>query len=163
MTKRPCAYSGLVGIVVEKMPEKELIQETSHEAWQDVIRYYAGERNPGVCSVFWDLGDLIPFSRIHVLGENRHYPPLLKVEEGLFVPSIPLCTGESPEEADLTEDICRQAAMREILLQSQDNLNGKKKDHYFMMSPYSEGCCKFKAGTVEARIDEIKEILRYGL
>jgi hypothetical protein len=153
-----CAYSGLTGLIIDELPESQHIRDVSAEAWQKAIQHYVGKDNTGVASVFLGVNGFLDYSRIHKLKTKDSYQPNFQVKEGIFVPSMSLCGGLMPI-GNLSEEMQTHAAMRELLIQSLDHLEGERQGRYFLMTPYSKGCCNFKKGVIEVKKSDLLELL----
>ena len=159
-----CTYLGLTGIVTDRVPSEEFLGQYLPEEWNKAIKHYVSEKygsvDSGVASTFWGIDDLLQYSMIFNLETGTHHKPEFRTKNDQFVPSMPLCGGGSIQEnCGLDEEMQKCAAMRELLVQSLDYLNGDRKGRYFILTSYQEGCCPFKGGVIKATVDEIQELL----
>jgi hypothetical protein len=153
-----CAYSGLTGIVIDEKPELKYIRGASAKSWQKAIKHYVGEDNSGVASVFLGANGLLNYSKIHRLKTGEIHEPNFQIQNGVFIPSMPLCGGLIPS-SNLSEEMQIHATMRELLTQSLGYLEGEREGRYFLMTPYSKGCCNFKNGVIEVKKSNLLELL----
>jgi hypothetical protein len=177
MQKMNCQYIGVRGMWFDRCPDRDVIEGTPHESWRKVLKHYAGDEADGVASLFWGIDEphKLDYSRIHDLGNGRDYDHGLKVEEGRFVATKPLCGGGSPCEMEMTDDQLAFAAQREMIMESRNYLNGRglplghisemnNHNGIYVFRPMEErmkrfGCCQPKEGVDKIRIDEALEIL----
>jgi hypothetical protein len=153
-----CVYSGLTGIIIDELPESTYIKDVSEESWQKVIRHYVGDENSGVASVFLGVNGFLDYSKIYNLKTGESINPKFQVQDGIFVPSMPLCNDLMPNDRP-SEEIQAYAAMRELLIQSLNHLKGERNGRYFLMTPYRRGCCNFKNGIIKAKKADILHLL----
>lgn len=158
MAKTTCLYSKLKGIIPNQTPTEDFLKSLTKQETCQVVNYYFPDNDGGVVSTFWGI-DLLEYSKIINLDQLQEYKPKFeKREDGLIIPTLPLCNGESEAEIySLDKQI--HVAMRETLSQALSHLTGERKNRYFMITPYS-GCCPFRSGKVEVSLSELEKKLK---
>ncbi|MDD4878130.1 MAG: hypothetical protein PHO02_03785 [Candidatus Nanoarchaeia archaeon] len=150
-----CAYFGLTGIIVDRTPSKEFIKKFAAENLAKIAAHYCSSSS-GVATAFWGL-KYLDYSKIVSLEKCVSYAPVFKKENGLFVPQMPLCNEK--DAGNLSSNERRTAAMREILMQALDLLEGEREGRYFMLTTFEKGCCNFQGGKIMAKLDDIVKLI----
>jgi len=155
-----CPYTGLIGIVLDKVPSEKFIKAFTKEGLMKVVSHYAllncnREPDTGVASVFWGL-DYLDNAFSVDLRDGMNIKLKFSLKGDIFVPGEDSCDCST----DLSgEEEKRTTAMREMLSQCVDYLPENRKGKYFMLTIYDKGCCSFKGGIIIAKLDDVENLL----
>jgi len=158
-----CSYRGLTGIIIDSIPDGGFITNLSTENLLKITKHfckkeYGIEPEEGVATAFWGL-DYLDNSLSVDIKDGMQITLKFKRVNGIFAPSYELCDHSIADENNLSEDDLRKAAMREVLVQSEPFLPKDRKHHYFMLTHFESGCCKFAGGKINAKLEEIKKLI----
>lgn len=148
-----CTYTGLKGLVLDKMPEKDFIEKFSAKDLAKVTRHYANNVREGISCCYWGLGEIDNAMAVD-LSDGISIRLNFEKEEGIYVPKTKVCNGNSCENID-----DNQAAMRDLLSQCLPFIPFRREGHYFMLTPFEKGCCEFKAGIINVKLEDIKRLI----
>jgi len=160
-----CSYFGLVGIIVDKVPSKKFVKEFKPEEVHHVINYCAekftgSKPESGVATTFWGIEtNLIYKSIILDLEYGSAYKPYFKLEKGIYAPKGGIPNFKKKPSKKALENFLRGLAMRELLQQSQLYLDGERQGRYFMLTPYSKGCCAFQGGKIRIKLKNLEKLV----
>ena len=158
-----CFYFGLVGIVIDKQPSKEFAKDLKTDEIDYVVKKVVDKAlgykpESGIVSSFWGTETkLIHKSWIVDLKDGSSYKHIFKIKKGKYAPKLPK-TMKKPSEKAL-ENLLRGSAMRELLGEAQEYLEGERPGHYFMLTCYSKGCCAFQGGKIRIKLDELENLV----
>ncbi|MEA1924715.1 MAG: hypothetical protein U9M95_02490 [Candidatus Altiarchaeota archaeon] len=163
--KTKCAYEGLTAIVTDSVPHKKFLESFGPKDLRKVVNYYLSKTydvplSSGVATVFWGMGNLLAYAMIQDLETGEAYVPEFNMRDGVFTPSIPLCNRLMCSGV-LNEQQQKNAAMRELLMQSLGYLKGGRQRRYFILTPYEKGCCPFGEVVIQASLREIEDMITW--
>ncbi|MBU2589862.1 MAG: hypothetical protein KKA65_02670 [Nanoarchaeota archaeon] len=148
-----CTYTGLIGLILDEMPSKEFIHSFNVKDLLKITKHYCGALSEGTSSCYWGLEHL-DFAKAVDLKDEIAISLRFKKNNGLFVPQKNVCKGNS---CAILDD--NQAAMMELLTQCLPYIPKKRKGSYFILTPFEKGCCEFKGGTINIKLEEIKNLI----
>lgn len=163
---KDCLYRGLTGIVVNENPGLDFLRHISSDEVSFAAKYfgrYKYDFEPGgIATTFWGHDtDYLLESMIVDIESNEAYKAQFNIEEGVYTPDhkVPDCTASLATESQL-DKVMRGRAMKELLSQALSYLNGHEREgNYFMITPYSRGCCGFGGGKINIELGHLMEII----
>lgn len=164
---KDCLYRGLTGIIVSEKPELDFLRQLSPDEVSKATKFfgkYKYDFEPkGVATTFWGHDpDYLLESMIVDIGSNIAYKAHFNIEEGIYNPNhkIPPCTANLASDVQL-EKVMRGRAMKELLSQTLNHLNGYEREgNYFMITPYSRGCCGFGGGKINIELEHLMDFVQ---
>jgi len=148
-----CTYTGLIGLVLDEMPKEDFIYAFTVKDLVKVTKHYCNNPTEGTSSCYWGL-DKIDFAKAVDLKDGIGISLSFQKRNGVYVPKKNICSGSS---CDNIND--NQAAMRELLSQCLDFVPDKRDGCYFILTPFEKGCCEFKGGIINIKLEDIKNLI----